>query len=156
MALPTTTISMSQVNTELGRSATASINLNETAVRTLAGVASGAISMDNLRGKSSYTAPVYTPWSGGATAGTAEYASNDVSYQEAEISISANKNVTWSYSMSGGGGTEFVSIASGNVSADIIFRLDTTFGIATRTWSVSATDGTTTRYWTVFLRTEYV
>jgi hypothetical protein len=52
MALPTTTISMSQVNTELGRSATASINLNESAVRTLAGVPSGAISMNNLRGKS--------------------------------------------------------------------------------------------------------
>ena len=52
MALPTTTISMSQVNTELGRSATASINLNESAVRTLAGVSSGAISMNNLRGKS--------------------------------------------------------------------------------------------------------
>jgi hypothetical protein len=46
---------MSQVNTELGRSSTASINLNETAVRTLAGVPSGAISMDNLRGKSAVT-----------------------------------------------------------------------------------------------------
>lgn len=52
MTLPTGTISMSQVNTELGRSSTATISLNESAVRTLAGVASGAISMDNLRGKS--------------------------------------------------------------------------------------------------------
>jgi hypothetical protein len=46
---------MSQVNTELGRSSTATISLNESAVRTLAGVsaASGTtISMDNLRGKS--------------------------------------------------------------------------------------------------------
>ena len=56
MVLPTGTISMSQVNTELGRSSTASINLNETAVRTLAGVASGTISMNDLRGKSSFTA----------------------------------------------------------------------------------------------------
>ena len=55
MTLPTGTISMSQVNTELGRSATASINLNESAVRSLAGVASGAISMNNLRGKSAFT-----------------------------------------------------------------------------------------------------
>lgn len=41
MALPTSTISMSQVNTELGRSSTATISLGETAVRSLAGVASG-------------------------------------------------------------------------------------------------------------------
>ena len=54
MALPSapSSISMSQVNTELSRSATATINLNDAEVRTLAGVPSGAISMDNLRGKS--------------------------------------------------------------------------------------------------------
>jgi hypothetical protein len=55
MALPTTTISMSQVNTELGLTSTATISLNDAAVRSLAGVASGAISMDNLRGKSAAT-----------------------------------------------------------------------------------------------------
>ena len=49
---------MSQVNTALGRSATATISLNETAVRTLAGVSTTSgttISMDNLRGKSAVT-----------------------------------------------------------------------------------------------------
>lgn len=40
------------VNVELGRSGTALINMNESAVRTLAGVASGAISMSNFYGKS--------------------------------------------------------------------------------------------------------
>jgi hypothetical protein len=40
------------VNVELGRSGTASINMNESAVRTLFGVASGAISMSNGYGKS--------------------------------------------------------------------------------------------------------
>ena len=40
------------VNVELGRSGTATINMNESAVRTLAGVASGAISMNNFYGKS--------------------------------------------------------------------------------------------------------
>lgn len=38
---------------ELSLSATAQISLNDTVVRTLAGVASGAISMNDLRGKSS-------------------------------------------------------------------------------------------------------
>ena len=51
MALPSTgSISMSQVRTELGLSGAISLNL--AAVRTLAGKASGAISMSDLRGKS--------------------------------------------------------------------------------------------------------
>lgn len=52
MALPTGQLSISQVNTELGKAATTSISLNDTAVRTLAGVASGQISFSNLLGKS--------------------------------------------------------------------------------------------------------
>lgn len=54
MALPSTgSISMSQVRTELGRSNT--ITLNDSDVRSLAGKASGTISMNDLRGKSSST-----------------------------------------------------------------------------------------------------
>jgi alpha-tubulin suppressor-like RCC1 family protein len=52
MTTPTGTISLSDVNIELGRSATAQINMNDADVRTLAGVPSGAISMNDLRGKS--------------------------------------------------------------------------------------------------------
>jgi hypothetical protein len=48
-------ISLNNVNVELGRSGTASINMNETAVRTLAGKASGAISMSDFYGKSNAT-----------------------------------------------------------------------------------------------------
>lgn len=50
MALPTGTISMSQVNTELQKPSTATISLNDTLVRNLAGK-TGTISMNDLRGK---------------------------------------------------------------------------------------------------------
>jgi hypothetical protein len=54
MALPASgPISMSQVNTEIGRASTATTNLNETRVRLLAGVTTpgATISMSNLQGK---------------------------------------------------------------------------------------------------------
>ncbi|MDF0540737.1 hypothetical protein PX699_00140 [Sphingobium sp. H39-3-25] len=49
---------MSQVNSELGRSPTSPISLGEGAVRGLAGIGSGAISMASLRGKSFATVTV--------------------------------------------------------------------------------------------------
>jgi len=53
MTLPVSgPISLSAVNTELGLSATATISLNQASVRGLAGVPSGAISLNNLYGKS--------------------------------------------------------------------------------------------------------
>lgn len=60
-------ISLGQVNTELGRSATATISLGESAVRTLAGIASGTISLSNLYGKSNIapTASFKGYWAGG-------------------------------------------------------------------------------------------
>lgn len=58
MPTPTGTIAMSDVNVELGKSSTATISLNDSDVRALAGVSSGAISMDNLRGKSSASAAI--------------------------------------------------------------------------------------------------
>lgn len=52
MTLPAGQISLSEVNVELNLSPTATISLNDAAVRSLAGVPSGQISMSNLQGKS--------------------------------------------------------------------------------------------------------
>jgi hypothetical protein len=54
MTLPTGTITMAQVNVELVRPSTQQISLNESAVRTLAGIPAGTISMNNLRGKTNW------------------------------------------------------------------------------------------------------
>lgn len=56
MTLPASgAISLSQVNTELGKASNALIALNDTAVRALAGVPSGPIGINNLYGKSALT-----------------------------------------------------------------------------------------------------
>jgi len=52
MPTPSGQIALSQVNTELGNSSTAQINMNNVSLRSLAGVPSGQISMSNLQGKS--------------------------------------------------------------------------------------------------------
>ena len=55
MTLPTGTITMSQVNTELCNPSASTITLNDTKVRGIAKIPSGTISMDDLRGE---TAPL--------------------------------------------------------------------------------------------------
>ncbi len=71
MTLPASgAIAMSQVNTELGRGATTGISLGEAAVRNLAGRPSGAISMNDLHGKSSIWRGIITV--GVDNVGTAE------------------------------------------------------------------------------------
>lgn len=58
MTLPSTgSISMSQVNVELGRSATANLTMNDSALRALAGKPSGTVALSDLRGKTQNTAP---------------------------------------------------------------------------------------------------
>lgn len=62
MALPASgTITMAQVNTELGQGSTTSINLNQASVRSLFAVPSGTIAMSNGYGKSSASYTTLNP-----------------------------------------------------------------------------------------------
>ena len=152
MALPTGTISMSQVNTELGRSSTATISLGETAVRTLAGVASGAISMDNLRGKSNAPAVSFSP-DGGTSAGAA-VSIYDFGLGGGVVSttIECNVDAVWTYTRSGSFGTP---TTGSNTATSRSFTLtNTTTNFRSTTWTVSATAGGITRYWNVQLENE--
>lgn len=99
----------------------------------------------------------FTP-AGGTSAGTAEFLISDLAYMEAEVVISCSQVATWNHTrtVSTGGGTQFVSVANGGSSSSIIFRLDSEPPLlARRVWSVSATAGGVTRYWTVELRSDY-
>jgi hypothetical protein len=153
VALPTGTISMSQVNTELGRSSTATITLGESAVRTLAGVPSGAISMDNLRGKSNIN---FTP-AGGTSAGSPVSVSDFEVYPgSASVTISCTQSATWTWTRTSGT-TGSGSTASGNSATSITFTMASAqFQQRLSTFTVSGTAGGITRYWTVTLETEGV
>lgn len=148
MTLPTGQISMSQVNVELGLSSTAQISLNDSAVRSLAGVASGQISMDNLRGKSA--GGTFSP-DGGTSSGSPvalyDYKAGGAS---ASVTITCSATATWTWTRSGTYGT--ASIASGGTGTSITFTLNnSTTTPRSTTWTVSATSGSTTRYWSVQL-----
>jgi len=101
MALPASgAISLSAVNTELSLSATAAITMNDAAVRTLFGVASGAITMNNGYGKSNRRGTVVT-WpsnlAGGSTASavaTSAWTTNQGTYFPNGASTSFTLNIT--------------------------------------------------------------
>jgi hypothetical protein len=141
-------ISLGNVNTELGRSSTATISLGETAVRNLAGVSSGAIALSNLYGKSNVT---FTP-NGGTSAGTAVELS-DAGILYASVTISCTQSAVWTWTELGSG---TASVSSGGSASSITFQVSTTEfgGFRNSEVTVQATAGGITRYWTVSLTAE--
>lgn len=97
------------INLELGRAATASSNLNESALRTLAGVASGQISISNFYGKSSDITSQYGLFGGGMD-GSYNYTNSSFKYGYSTTTSVVSTNL-----LSYGGG--YGISAAGNTSA---------------------------------------
>lgn len=97
MTLPASgPLSISQINTELGSAATAALSFGSTAVRTLAGVPSGPISIGNFYGKSN-TQPL-TPTGFNTLTGTSPVNNYFRRYIMHWVYTGAEINVTYSRS----------------------------------------------------------
>ena len=152
MTLQTTgAISLGNVGTELGRAAGTTTSLGETTVRNLAGIASGAIKLSNLYGKSSLA---FTP-AGGLSSGTPVALSDwAAGGGNATVTIQCTQSAIWTWTRTGSSaGT--ASVASGGSAGSITFALaNTGFTIRQTNWTVSASSGGVTRYWLVELINE--
>jgi hypothetical protein len=108
MTTPAGTIKASDVNTELGKSTTALMSLNASDVRALAGVSSGQISYNNLRGKSSFTLAFS---SGNGFDQRQSTTSSTGGYAWAQFTLNTNGTISSageSFNSGGGGGVNSV------------------------------------------------
>lgn len=138
MTLPVGQISFGQVNTELGLSATATISLNDAAVRSLAGVPSGAIAMSNLQGKSSVTVP-------GQPTGVSATATSQTT-ANLYFTPGSTGGATVTYTVGGGGSGSSLSspIAVTGLSAGTTYNLFVTPSNSAGTGPSSASTSVTT------------
>ena len=140
MALPSSgTISLNQVNAELKKSATAAISMNDSAVRALAGVASGAISMSNLLGKSSVIVPTISVSSVSGTTTGKSGANYYVNYK-----LGGTAPTTSGRWVSGGSGITASRVSN----TQYRFTTEISFNARKRTgtWRVTATNSAGSSY----------
>ena len=155
-------ISIANINTELGVASTTTLSLNDSAARTLAGVASGPISMSNFYGKSNAPAVTFTP-NGGSSSGSPVALSNygyDVKVAVVTITCSASASWTWTRGTYSGASTVVVGgVSKSNISGtasgtSIKFTVALGTGPRYTNWTVSGTSGGVTKYYTVYCSTD--
>lgn len=151
MPLPTTgPISLGAVAAELGRSVGSTISLGEAAVRNLAGVPTGAISLSQLYGKSSLS---FSPAGGTSSAAAVLLSDWNAGGGTASVTITCSQPAVWVHSRSGTSGS--ASVTSGGSASSITFSLTNSgFTIRQTTWYVSGSVGGVTQYWRVELVNE--
>lgn len=112
---------------------------------------SGTIAMSKFYGTSDV---VFTP-DGGSSAGSPTTLSAFATYPDvASRTISCNQTATWTWTKTGDTGSG-ASIASGGTGTSITFNQNpSNINPRSSTFTVSATAGGVTRYWTVQLDTE--
>lgn len=147
-------ISFANINNELGVANTTTRTLNDSAARTLAGVASGQISLSNFYGKSNVT---FSP-SGGANSTSRQVLTDIQVYPStATITITCNQTATWSYVLyyTSGAGTPTVSVANNGTGTSITFRMASASNFNRyRSWTVTGTASGISRYFDVQLSAE--
>lgn len=113
---------------------------------------SGTISMSKFYGTSDVPAVSFSP-SGGASAGAPQSLS-DFGQLNASVTITCSQSATWTWTKSGTGGS--ASVSSGGSATSITFSNSTiTFGgFREAVYTVSATAGGITRYWSVTVSVE--
>lgn len=113
MPTPTGTIALSDVNVELGRSSTANISMNESAVRSLAGVGGSGtvISMNDLRGKSNLGATLnnYEAGAFNIQLYRQRYVNSGATYARVGITLYSDGSARYFYEDSGTATTNFTS-----------------------------------------------
>jgi hypothetical protein len=126
------------INLELGQSATAQVSLNDTNVRTLAGVASGAIVMPtNFYGKSAASVNFsdHSVYSGTSSPATAGYRVNSDGFDYENIQGVYTALTQWATPTSVGGNYEvFATLNSGTLTSG-----------TTGSWIATSTNPTWTR-----------
>lgn len=139
-------ISFANINTELGVSSTTTRSLNDSASRTLAGVASGAISMSNFYGKSNVT---FTPTGGNSAGSPTNLYNYGATLSEVTVTITCSIAATWTITRTGT--ASGASYASGTYSdlASLVLGLSGTSTPRSTTWTISGTAGGVTQYWSV-------
>lgn len=132
------------INLELGRSATATSSLNETALRNLAGVSSGAISLSNFYGKSNLAATLnnYNAGTYNVDIERSRYVGSGFVEVEVGVTLNSNGTARYYYQDSGTATTNFTSftwLTGGGSAGDYYARFIVDSGSSAPNNSSSAT-----------------